>query len=300
MNDTGPGSILVLSTKPKRRLPVRTEASPLWFWFPFVSGLAIALILAQSGWYTVKGDFSYWIGVAGGSLMLLLFIYPLRKRFRWLASAGAIRIWFGFHIFVGIAGPFLIVIHSTLALRSMNALIAFTCMCLVALSGIVGRFIYIHVHRGMSEQKEAIEDLKEEEGDLTQIMRQRFANYPELQRELEEFEARTLAYAPSVVLDLPRLVKINIEAYRVAAIAKRLAGKALRKRGRERHWRTERYNLEFEVAERIINNYVNAVLRLAQFTVYEKLFAMWHFVHVPLAIVLLVTASWHVVAVHMY
>lgn len=300
MNDSGPGSILVLSTKEKRRPTVRVEASSLWFWFPFFSGLALALILAQTGWYSVKGDFSYWVGVTGGSLMLLMFIYPMRKRFRWLASVGAIKIWFGLHIYVGIFGPFLIVVHSTLALRSMNAMIAFVCMCLVALSGVIGRFIYIHVHRGMSEQKEAIEDLKEEEGDLTQIMHQRFSNYPELQQVLEEFEQRTLAYAPSVVLDLPRLVKINIESYRVANIAKQLAGKALRKRGRERHWRTERYNLEFEVAERIINSYVNSVVRLAQFTVYEKMFALWHFVHLPLAIVLLVTATWHVVAVHMY
>jgi hypothetical protein len=300
MNDGGPGSLLVLSTKPKRRPQARAEASSLWFWFPFASGLTLALILAQSGWYTVESDFAYWIGAFGGSLMLLLFLYPARKRFRWMESTGAMKFWFGFHIFVGIGGPFLIVVHSTLAMRSMNALIAFICMCLVAGSGVIGRFIYVHVHRGMSVQKDAIEDLTEEEGDLTQIMKQRFANHPELQQTLETFERETLASAPSVVLDFPRLFKINISAYRTKTTASWMAAKALRKRGRERRWKKERYRLELEVANRIIDGYVNAVVRLAQFTVYEKLFAMWHFVHVPLAIVLLVTAIWHVVAVHMY
>ena len=53
MNDSGPGSILVLSTKEKRRPAARVEASSLWFWFPFFCGLVLSLILAQAGWYTI-------------------------------------------------------------------------------------------------------------------------------------------------------------------------------------------------------------------------------------------------------
>jgi hypothetical protein len=292
--------MLVLAGKPKREPKIRTEASSLWFWVPFVGGLVLALLVAVSGWYTVESNFAYWIGVVGGSLMLLLFIYPARKRFRWMESTGAMKYWFGFHIFVGIGGPFLVVVHSTLAMRSMNALISFVCMCLVAGSGVIGRFIYVHVYRGMSEKKDEINDLTEEEGDLTQIMKQRFANHPELEQLLETFERETLAAAPSVILDFPRLVKINMAAYRTKTRAYRMAGKALRKRGRERMWKKERYRLELETAERVIEGYINAVMRLAQFKTYERLFAMWHFVHVPLAVILLVTAIWHVVAVHMY
>ena len=297
----GPGSVLVLSGKPRRkRMAQRDEGTPFWYWLFVFAGLSVALMVANSGWYSFKSDFAYWIGVTGGSMMLLLFLYPLRKRFRWMESTGAINAWFGLHIVFGVCGPFLIIVHSTLELRSMNALIAFACMCLVAVSGLVGRFLYMHVHRGMSEQLEVIEDLKEEEGDYTQVMQQRFSGVPELRRMLEEFERDALARAPSVLLDIPRLLAMNVASYRVRARAIWTIGKVLRQRGRERHWKSERYRMEFEVATRIVRGYVKAVVRLAQFRAYEKLFAAWVFVHVPLAIILLVTAIWHVVAVHMY
>jgi hypothetical protein len=42
------------------------------------------------------------------------------------------------------------------------------------------------------------------------------------------------------------------------------------------------------------------VRNTATLGVYERLFALWHVLHVPLFILLVITAIIHVVAVHLY
>ena len=43
-----------------------------------------------------------------------------------------------------------------------------------------------------------------------------------------------------------------------------------------------------------------ATRRVAEFEAYERLFAVWHLLHVPLLFMLVLTAIAHVIAVHMY
>jgi hypothetical protein len=46
--------------------------------------------------------------------------------------------------------------------------------------------------------------------------------------------------------------------------------------------------------------YIAAVRSVAEFGVYERLFAVWHLVHVPLFFMLFMSSVVHVVAVHAY
>jgi hypothetical protein len=45
---------------------------------------------------------------------------------------------------------------------------------------------------------------------------------------------------------------------------------------------------------------LRALQRHAQFATYERLFALWHVVHIPFVYMLVISAIVHVVAVHMY
>jgi hypothetical protein len=82
--------------------------------------------------------------VAGGVLMLLLFSYPLRKHFRFAHGWGRMKVWLWLHVILGITGPLLILAHSTFHVGSLNAGVALYSMIIVALSGVVGRFIFNH------------------------------------------------------------------------------------------------------------------------------------------------------------
>ena len=108
-----------------------TLTSAIWY--------TSVLLVLVAGW-SVRGEryliaesgIGYWLGIIGGSMMLLLLLYPLRKRFvRWTAI-GSVKSWFRIHMILGIVGPVAVIFHSGFQLGSFNSTIAFVCMLIVA------------------------------------------------------------------------------------------------------------------------------------------------------------------------
>jgi hypothetical protein len=88
----------------------------------------------------------HWLGVIGMALMLATeTLYSLRKRARRL-HLGRLRDWLSVHIFMGIFGPFLVLLHTAGHLRGLAAA-AMLMTILVVLSGFVGRYIYTAIPR---------------------------------------------------------------------------------------------------------------------------------------------------------
>ena len=77
-----------------------------------------------------------------GTLMLgAIFLYPLRKRWAWLRRQGNSKHWLDYHVALGFAAPAFIAFHASFKFRGLAG-IAFWVMVVVALSGVVGRYIY--------------------------------------------------------------------------------------------------------------------------------------------------------------
>ena len=89
---------------------------------------------------------SYLLGWAGFGLILLTNLYILRRKWAPLKKIGTLPGWLNFHIFCGLLGPTLIVFHSALKVRGVVG-ISFWSMMIVALSGIIGRYIYVQLLR---------------------------------------------------------------------------------------------------------------------------------------------------------
>ena len=51
---------------------------------------------------------------------------------------------------------------------------------------------------------------------------------------------------------------------------------------------------------RILSTYFDTARRAAEFSAYERVFSLWHAVHLPLCVMLFVAAAIHVLAVHLY
>ncbi len=60
------------------------------------------------------GSIGHKLGIAGSSMMVLMLLYSVRKRVGLLRRAGPLRLWLDGHIFLGVFGPLLVVLHSTL------------------------------------------------------------------------------------------------------------------------------------------------------------------------------------------
>lgn len=266
-----------------------------------VAALTLALILAA--WhvrshapYTSSSDFAYYLGLVGGSLMLALLLYPLRKRIRVLHALGPLRHWFRFHMIAGFLGPILVLFHSTFHIRSINAAVALASMLLVAASGIVGRFIYRRIHRGLYGSRTTHEELQQSLDKQLKHVQASPVLPREVKQEIESF-ARLVSCAPEGRWQ--RVVHFVSLGFR-----RRRAGKRAR-RAMARYsesYRTVLHGTLADLDQLLLN--IDATLRAAQttaqFSTYERLFSQWHAVHVPFLFMLLLTALVHVVAVHAY
>lgn len=101
-------------------------------------------------------------GIAGYAFIILNLGYLLRRGYvRW-AWMGSLRAWMSFHVFTGIVGTLLVLLHSAFLARSPMGTIASVSLWIVALTGIVGRFIYAHVPRSVQGQELELEELTRE------------------------------------------------------------------------------------------------------------------------------------------
>lgn len=100
------------------------------------------------------------LGVFGVFLFCLIFLYPLRKRWQWLANIGNSRHWFNFHILIGVTAPVVIAFHASFKFSGLAGM-AYWIMFAVALSGIVGRYIYSQIPRSRNSTELSLQEVKE-------------------------------------------------------------------------------------------------------------------------------------------
>lgn len=266
----------------------------------------LALLLA-SAWqisrlqlFKANDDASYWLAVAGGSMMVALFTYPLRKYVRFMQRLGKVKWWFWLHLFFGIAGPWLILVHSTFRVGSLNAGVALYSMVIVVLSGVVGRFIYVRVHRGLNGERMSLVELRERAGLVESDARSRLHFAPLVEARLLAFEERELQARPGWMTHLRQVVVLPLQrwlAYRqcVAEVQRRLAQLAIGLK-----WSEDDIRQRERRARKLIDRYLDAVVRVAQYSAYERVFALWHLAHLPFVYLLVISAVVHVIAVHAY
>ena len=125
-----------------------------------IIALGLGWLLRDYGLIDAKDGLGYWLGILGGSMMLVLILYPLRKRIRALRFLGRTTHWFKAHMILGILGPVLVLYHSNFQLGSFNSRVALYCMLLVAGSGVIGRHIYARIHSGLYGKKTNLEELR--------------------------------------------------------------------------------------------------------------------------------------------
>jgi hypothetical protein len=104
-------------------------------------------VIFQTGEIPEAGEFfGHLIGILGFILMLMTeTLYSMRKRSR-MARWGRMSDWLQFHIFTGIVGPFMVLLHSSWKFNGLAG--AVTLMtAVVVLSGFVGRYIYTRIPR---------------------------------------------------------------------------------------------------------------------------------------------------------
>jgi hypothetical protein len=254
------------------------------------SALAAGIFLAAyhvagGGAYTSGSTAGYSLGVLGGSLMLAMLLYPLRKRIRMMRDWGAMKYWFRLHMLCGVVGPVLVLFHSTFRVGSLNAGVALGSMLLVVASGLIGRYLYRHIHNGLYGSRASA-------GELRLALDAEFASFspqlaaiPLARQALEKF-TEVASHEPAT---WPGRIAHLVAVWR----ARRFTARTVRRLASDS---------VAEIAPLLLRteHLLDAVQRTAQFSTYERLFSLWHVVHIPFLGMLVITAVVHVVAVHLY
>lgn len=166
---------------------------------PYELELSLLMVFVLTGVYIAyellsepRGGhpFGHALGIVGALLMLMTeILYSLRKRTTWLNWAGPVRYWLSFHIFTGIVGPFMVLMHTGLQFRGLAGLSFFLTLIVVG-SGFIGRYLYTALPRTMSgvtaSNRELMQEMQAIEAKLTQLKMMRPQREQEIVSALSE------------------------------------------------------------------------------------------------------------------
>jgi hypothetical protein len=285
--------------EPQKKV-VRRNAGALQWYLLLALLIAFGWLISDYDLIDPKQGVGYWLGITGGTLMLLLLLYPLRKRIRLLHALGPTRIWFRMHMVFGLLGPLLILYHSNFHLGSFNSQVAFYSMLLVAGSGIIGRHFYAGIHRGLYGRKTSLQEVQQELSEAIANNHGLARYMPELVARLESNAAGLRDHAIRRTIGIRRSLRWtfthHVERLSLLWLAHReLKAAAAMSPNIARNRRELR-----RAAARYIRDFTVMTGRVAQFSLYERLFALWHILHLPIFFLMVLSAFVHIFAVHVY
>lgn len=272
------------------------KAGPLLYAAAVVGLLAVAWLYRDEGHLTAESGLGYWLGIIGGVIILLLLGYPLRKRLTSSSRLGRVSSWFRLHMIFGILGPALVVLHTNFRLGSLNSRLALYTMLIVVASGIVGRYLYAKVHRGLYGQQTAMRDVLSDITSLKMGLGDALGEDESIMADLELF-------APSA--DRVESLPAGVWSCLTSGFRTRAARGRIMRRARillqqdVRITSRKRRRLTGEIGSHL-RIYFAAVKKAERLALFERIFGLWHHLHLPLFIMLLLTVALHIFAVHRY
>ncbi len=259
-------------------------------WLAFFSILIITAfylyVVMRTGSVPAASEFfGHSLGILGFILMLMTeTLYSIRKRTR-RARWGKMSTWMQFHIYTGLVGPYMVLLHSSWKFNGLAGVVMLLTVIIVA-SGFVGRYIYTAVPRtadGVEVEAKAIEEeIARADAQLQQWMAAR----PQATQTL----AQRLASLPEVPDNQLLLV----------------LGRTFLEWGYRIQWWREKRKLDAvaraqaEQLEKLLARQQRLKRQLASIATARRLMAVWHTIHIPIGMALFTAAFIHIGAAIYY
>ncbi len=134
-----------------------------------------------------SGILGHGIGIIGSLFIIIgVFSYMARKRYRFLSRLGLLKHWLEFHIFLCTLGPILVLFHTAFKFGGIVA-VSFWSMVAVFLSGVIGRFIYLQIPRSIEGRELSLNEVKEMKSNVAGIVRNSYNLDEESYNTIDEF-----------------------------------------------------------------------------------------------------------------
>jgi hypothetical protein len=233
---------------------------------------------------------SGWVGQSAGILLFLgflfLWLYPLRKRAKWMSFSGPVGRWLDVHIVVGLTLPVLGAVHASWRFTGLIGL-GYLAMLIVVASGIVGRYIYTRIPRSRKGVALGLDEAAQEQMRLLVEL----ANVTGLERDVV---SSILAVSPVSTKRLG-LGGTLMQMIRDDFSRRRAARELVR---RWKNLGPNRPPLDRGSLRRLLSTARRQIAlsqqaRLLDAT--QSLFRFWHVAHLPVAITAAIAVTIHVV-----
>lgn len=272
-------------------------SNKIWYFLTRSMMLIIVAIIIWIGWKVAHGNYyksgeglGYDLGLAGGLMMLALLMYSFRKHIKFMQGLGKLKYWFRIHMMLGVLGPTLVLFHTTFRTGSINATVALYCMLLVAGSGLIGRFVYTKIHRGLYGSRSSLKEAYEEMAGSSGNIKSKLHFFPKVENKIKSFEYEALEKKRGFFAGVWFFLSFDIRRMLLAWRCKRYIQLKL---GQDKR------DLADEAAS-LVRQYLTQIQTVAQFKKFEQIFSAWHILHIPLMYMMVATAIFHVIWVHMY
>ncbi len=294
---------VLVATDPERGHRVRLALA-------WLAALAIVLVIAGYGWnyYTLSaaerpfspkhdalrpsGTVGIKLGMLGVFLFFLIYLYPLRKKWSWLARQGNSRHWLDFHVVLGTLAPLVVAFHSSFKFGNIAGM-AFWSMLAVTLSGFVGRYLYSQVPRNLNAAELSMKEMQGmEERMREELAEQRLAFGARMEKLYDLPTPEDVAHMP-MTLALAYMVLIDCKRpFQLSLLRLRSTGTG--------SWISSLFGLlstkdvKLERAIVVARNQAKLSKRILFLRRTQQVFNLWHVVHRPFSYAFAILALIHI------
>ncbi len=228
-----------------------------------------------------SGSLGHSVGVVGTMMMVMIFLYSIRKRSKTLQKIGTQAQWLQIHVFLGIAGPILVTFHTTGKLGGLVS-VAFYSMWAIVVSGFVGRYLYAKIPRTLQGAKMTLEEIEEQLARLVEELHNS-ERKSEVLHGIEEFLAKSRRQQGGLIQALSRLflddIQLPLNVVRIWSVVRRDRALAFRRR---------------MGVGRLVLKQRRLLDKLAVLDASKQLFSFWHIFHKPFTVMTFVIVVIHV------
>ena len=244
--------------------------------------ITLLYILVQTSNKEIPSASSFWghsLGVLGFLLIVMTeTLYTLRKRSKRGARWGKMSTWLEFHIFTGIVGPFMVLLHPGWQFKGLAGVLSLITL-LIVFSGFFGRYIYTAIPRTNNGSEIDLQELeisaRQLEAELARLKHQ------EKTQPIQKFDVNS-GTVINVLLRFWMDVRTNLN---ILTIRTGPSGQLKQ--------------TELELL-RVRQKYEQVQLQINNLNASRRLFSLWHTIHVPLGLTLFMVSLVHIGATIYY
>lgn len=242
-----------------------------------------------------SGSVGLKLGILGTVLFFIIFLYALRKVIPWLGRWGTARHWMDFHVIAGVTAPIVIAFHASFKFQGIAGF-AFWIMVAVALSGVVGRYLYAQIPRSLSAAELSLTELRSSEQELAgALLAQSIYSQEQLDRALRMPSKEHIrkigplgAILEMFALDLGRpfrVARLRRTSSKFGANLLSIGG--LLSTGKP----------EVEQIVRLVRRKAQLAKRVVFLDQTQRVFHLWHVIHRPFSYAFAILAVIHIIVV---